>query len=172
MGYLHQSDSFSIAQIGSLNRIETRNALGVANDIQQAFYFDMNSRRFPLNRKRYRLPNSGYDLDGAVESLVKEHTLSKPLIFVTSVPYGDPDSGKEKGDFIVSGHGLEFDSKVSIVSTYFWDRLPGGRRLQPYILHNLATAVLMEYAGLLFHIEKTPECPFFSSPDPKEIPKS
>jgi nucleoside 2-deoxyribosyltransferase len=98
--------------------------------------------------------------------------MGKPIIFITSDPYGDRESGKTAGDFLVSGHRLEFDPEVSIVSTYFWDRLPGARRpLERFILHNLATAVLMKYADLQFHPE-TPKCPFFTSVDPKEIPDS
>src|SRR2546423_1071016 len=109
MGHIYQALPFAVAQIGSLNRTETKNALGVANDLQDAFHFEMNYRRFPLNRRRYGLANSGFDLDRAVQSLVKQHTLSRPLIFVTSVPYGDRATGRKEGDFIVSGHRLDFD---------------------------------------------------------------
>jgi hypothetical protein len=167
MSYIHESLTFAVAQIGSLNRAETKNALGLANQIQSTFRFELDRQIFPLNQRQYRLPNAGFDLDRAVQSLVKGRVLPRPIIFVTSVPYGDRANGKKKEEFFVSGHRLEFDPEVSIVSTYFWDRLPG-TRLQPYILLNLATAVLMKYAELQFHAERR-ECPFFTSLDPSEI---
>lgn len=151
-----------------MNRAETKNALEVANGIQHAYHFEMYYPRFPLSQKRYRLPNSGFDLEKAVHQLVQGQSLPKPLLFVTSQPYGERESGRRQGTFIFSDHLPEFDPQISIVSTYLWDNL-GTRRLQPYILHNLATAVLAKYGGLRTHADYARRCPFFSSNDPKDI---
>lgn len=168
MVYTGQSITITVAQIGRLNRAETKNALGLANLIQQAYHFEMYYPRFSLSQKRFKLANSGFDLDRAVYQLIQERSLPKPFVFVTSLPYGERERGRTKEAFIFSQHRPEFDPDISIISTYLWDRLPGTRRLQPYILYNLATAVLSKYAGLQFHSDK-PQCPFFSGSDPEDI---
>jgi hypothetical protein len=160
MGQSNQANTFTVAQIGLLSTAKTQNALGVANLAQRAFHFEMHSADFPLDRQRYKFPNRGFDLDSAVKDVIHKHHLPKPLLFVTSEPYGERESQTLKGAFIFGNHHPRFDPEVSIISTYPWDHLPSSRPLQPYILYSLATTVLSKRGGLYFH-EEARECPFF-----------
>src|SRR2546425_10329141 len=102
MSYAGQSITITVAQVGTLNRAETKNALELANVIQHAYHFEMYYPRYPLSQKRYRLPNSGFDLERAVHQLIQGHSLPRPLLFVTSLPYGERESGRRQGSFIFS----------------------------------------------------------------------
>src|SRR5438552_737444 len=78
--------TFNLIQLGELQRAEAENAAGLANQTQHAFRFHFHPRRFSLG-SRYRLPNSGFDLDAAIEAHLARHKLPRPLIFITSAPY-------------------------------------------------------------------------------------
>jgi hypothetical protein len=159
---------FTLAQIGNLNNSdEAVIAVGLANQVQDAFYFDFYPKRLPLDARRYKLPNSGFDLDAAAKQLLKRKNFPSPLILLTSAPYGDREHSKEEGYFFFSDYAWEADPVPSIISTYLWETLPGVRRLQPYLLMMLAVEILSRYAGLEFHPE-TRGCLFDYCSDPRD----
>lgn len=160
---------FTVVQLSRLERTEIENALGLANQIQNAFDFDFYGRRFPLKPSEYRFPNSGWDLDRAVHAILKKkHHLPRPLLFLTSLPYSVTENRNKDRWFYFSEYGLDNDLSVSIVSTYLWKSLPGCRPLQPYVLLSLAAVALSFCAGLQMH-EETRGCPFDYCDKPENI---
>lgn len=161
---------YTIVQLGSLEREEVDNALDLANSEQRAFDFVLHPRRFPLSAVTYRLRNGGWNLDAAVRGILKSGNLSLPLIFLTSLPYTDRDNQTKTDWLYFAEYGL--DSKaISIVSTHLWRSLPGLRRPQPYVLFNLAAAVLSHTAGLQIH-EETQGCVFDYCDEPADIDRA
>lgn len=143
--------NFTIAQLGNMNRAEADNALGIASKVQRAFSFESYPGRFPLDTDRYKLPNGGLDLEAAATDLLKRFKWPRPLILMTSAPYTDRDYSQNPDYFFFSG-GVDNDD-VTIISTYGWDRLPGTRRLQTFILYQLAQVLLARCSGLSYHFE-------------------
>jgi hypothetical protein len=89
--------------IGPLETSDVEQVLWRANELQYAFNFDFDfyKRRLPLDEK-YRLPNDGYDLCGAVEALLKNKkykNLPCPLIIFSSEPLGDADHPSSRKSF-------------------------------------------------------------------------
>jgi hypothetical protein len=161
---------YTIAQFGALkNSAQARLAIGQANQVQSIFRFDWYRDRLDLDLAPYRLPNGGYALDDAAESLLKhKKALPRPLILLTSHPYGDPDHGEDENYFFFSDHDLSFDKQVSLVSTHAWMQLLGKRELQTYLLLMLATEVFSKRAGLEFHFDSK-SCLFDYCEDQKDI---
>jgi hypothetical protein len=144
----------TIAQVGNLNRTAADRAIGIANQVQRAFHFKLHHQPLPLNKTKYKLPNSGFDLEKALMELVKKRRdLPRPLTFLTSLPYGDRQNSKERNGFYSFGHRFPFDSELTLLSTYTWENILGEKRLQPYILYGLTLSVLSLQAGLEFHEE-------------------
>src|SRR5688572_22483250 len=154
MIYGKQPITFTIAQLGNLSRAEAENSVGLASQIQKAFRFEFYPYRLPLDSKRYKLPNSGYDLESAVKDLIRRYDLPRPLVFLTSVPYGAREEGKKPDWFYFSDCGLLLDPTIDIVSTYIWEEILGHQKLQPYILCHLASSALVHCANLEVHNEK------------------
>ncbi len=154
MIYGKQPITFTVAQLGALNRAEVENSVGLANQIQKAFRFEFHPRRFPLDKKRYRLPNSGYALEEVIKHIIQTHDLPRPLIFVTAAPYGERASGKRPDWFYFSDLDLSLDPTLGVMSTYIWEEALGHSQLQPYILCHLASAILIQLAKLEVHNEK------------------
>jgi nucleoside 2-deoxyribosyltransferase len=144
---------FKVFQLGQLSRSEADCALGLANLTQQAYRFELDPKIFPCEEKRYRLKNGAYDLDGAVKTLLRRARVARPVIFLTSLAYGDRSTEDDPDDGYFSSEALEFDPEASIVSTHEWTKLPGERPLQPYILLSLAMIALSRCARLQFHRE-------------------
>ena len=130
MIYGKEPITFTIAQLGSLNRSEAENAVGLANQTQRGFRFEFSPRRFPLDRRRYGLPNSGFDLDAATRDLIQRYHVSRPLIVLTSAPYGVRDEGREADYFFFNDLAFSYDPSVLTISTYIWEQILGPRRLQ------------------------------------------
>ena len=136
-----------ITRIGRLDMAEAENIIGIANLSQQVFLFsEINEINVDLSS--YRLPNGGYVLDSAAEKAVLPNNPRRPLILLTSEPYGARDRGEEPDWFYFMG---EIAPQVSIISTHLWENLAGERRLQPYLLYMLGIALISSYTGLEFH---------------------
>ena len=162
------SDRFAltIGQIGSIDLAQLENSIGLANQVQTTFRFDLITKRNPISRRRYRLPNGGYDLDLAVKNLARTGRIKSPIALFTGLPYGDRDKAKEKDWFYFADYALTSDPGLAIISTYLWEHLPGNRRLQPYILLSLAVLTLSTFAGLEEH-EETRSCLFDYCDEPE-----
>jgi len=145
---------FTVIQLGDLYRAEVENSVLLANQIQRAFHFEFHPNRFPLDSKRYKLPNSGYDLEMAVKHLIQRHDLPRPLIIMTSAPYGAREEGKKSDWFYFSDLGLSLDMTIHVISTHIWEKILGHQQLQPYILSSLASSVFTQSARLEVHSEK------------------
>ncbi|MDQ3743034.1 MAG: hypothetical protein M3444_01485 [Acidobacteriota bacterium] len=139
-----------------MDRAKVVHALYKASQLQQPFNFWLDSeRRLPLDEK-YKLPNGGYDLCGAVEKLLKSKKykkLSRPLIVISKEPMGDPDNPHEPDDFYDYSQEDDYDPLVSIISTYTLKGLPSNRDLASFILLMLSTYILSVYGNLAFHEE-------------------
>jgi len=156
---------YQVIQFGNLERsAEILLAMGQANQVQQCFSFDLGE---PLrgDLDRYKLPNSGYDLERAVKDILDSVTFHKPSILVTSLPYGDREHGNEPDYFFFSEH--ESYDGVSIVSTFLWKQLRPPQAMQKYFLTMLATEVFCNYTGLDFHYD-TRGCLFDYCDDPSD----
>jgi hypothetical protein len=84
--------SFTVAPLGDLHSAEAYVAIVQANQVQRAFHFEFfHDSLVPVDKQRYRLPNSGYDLDAAVRQIWRKGKLPRPrpLILLTSLPYGE-----------------------------------------------------------------------------------
>jgi len=141
--------SVKVVQLGKLQTDEVNNMLGVANLCQPTYYFD-DVEDLKVDLSPYRLPNNSYDLDAATEQHVLPKYYDRPLIVLTSEPYGAPPRGSEEDGVYFSG---ALDTNVSIISTYLWENFEGERRLQLYLLFMIGTILISEYAGLHFHDE-------------------
>jgi hypothetical protein len=146
------------------------NAAKLADDTQVSFQFDLSERAYPLNRERFRLPNGGFDLDKAVADLLRNGKCEAPIVFITSLPYGDREMRTRKDHFYFSGYNVA-ESDVSVISTYIWERLPGDRRLQPYLLRSLAIDALFRRIDVGFHSE-TRGCILDYCYEPTDIDKA
>jgi hypothetical protein len=139
----------TVIQLGKLPTDEVNNILGVANLCQTSFNFhkvkDDNIDLFP-----YRLPNQSFDLDAVAEKHVVPMYTERPLIMLSSEPYGAPPRGTEDDALYFMG---TLDPNVSIISTHLWASLEGPRRLQPYLLFMIGTTLICEFAGLEYHEE-------------------
>jgi hypothetical protein len=83
-----------VVQIGKLHADEVNNILGVANICQYAFHFeDLEDLKIDLTS--YKLPNGSYDLDSVAEQAVLPFNDARPLVILTSEPYGSPYRGTE-----------------------------------------------------------------------------
>jgi len=154
MIYGRQPVTFTVIQLGNLNRAQAENSIGLGNQTQRAFRFEFSPDRLPLDSKKYKLPNGGYDLDGAIKDLIQRHKLPRPLILMTSVPYGSREEGKKADWFYFSDTGLSLDPTIDVISTYIWEEALGHRQLQPYVLCHLASSALVHSANLEVHNEK------------------
>ena len=163
---------------GTTNEMELWNAVLAANAAQDCFIFKQDSGALPLEPDRYRLANGGLDLNKAAKDLTRrryfKQLASSNSILVTTAPYSEP--GAAHAD--VAGAVLEGffcdsdilgDGKVSIISTYLWDRLPartdlkvlgpsGRRAWQPYLLCAFAVIALDKLIDTEAHYE-TLACP-------------
>jgi hypothetical protein len=146
-----QPIEYTVVQFGSLrNSAQLSMAMGLANQEQQSFHFDW-GETLSFDMNRYKLPNSGYDLEEAVKDVIQSVNLPKPVILLTSLPYGDREHGSEPDYFFFSDH--EYDKGISIISTYLWEQLPFRQGMQIYFLMMLATEVFSNYSGLEFHFD-------------------
>lgn len=154
--------------MGRLNSPQVENVIGLANSCQSAFDFDgLHTPAFNIDP--YRLPNGAVDLDAASLALLRQASLSPPVIVLTQEPYGDSGSPNDPADVYFSGQpGRE---GVSIISTHLWSSLPALRPLQPYLLFEFATVILTACADLDFHNESR-ACPLDYCDDPTAIDSS
>jgi hypothetical protein len=153
-----------VFQIGKLHADEVNNILGVANICQYAFHFeDVEDLRIDLTS--YKLPNGSYDLDRVAEQAVLPINDIRPLVILTSEPYGSPYRGTEANWSYFMGM---VDSHVSIISTYLWENLDGERSLQPYLLFMLGVILISEFTDLQFH-EESKGCVFDFCAEPNDI---
>jgi len=141
--------SIKVVQLGKLQTDEINNMLGVANLCQPTFYLN-DVEELKVDLSPYRLPNNSYDLDAATEHHILPNYYDRPLIVLTSEPYGTAPHGSEEDWFYFSG---ALDTNVSIISTYLWENVEGARILQQYLLFMIGTILISEYAGLHFHVE-------------------
>ena len=154
MAYSRQPITVAVMQLGDLNRAEAENSIGLANQIQRAFRFEFLPDRLPLDRKRYRLHNSGYELDTAIVQLSKFRDLPRPVILLTAAPYSERRQGKVPDSFYFSDFDPPPLPGISIISTYIWEKILGRRELQRYLLSSFASFIFSHYANLEFHVEK------------------
>jgi hypothetical protein len=152
--YNREPITLTIMQLGPLNRVEVENSIGLANQLQRAFRFESLPSHLPLDKKRYKLPNSGYDLDLATVQLIRRYDIPRPVIFLTSAPYSTRGEGKLSDWFYFSEFNHPLIQDVSIISTYIWEKILGRQRLQPYLLSIFASFIFSHYANLEFHNDK------------------
>jgi hypothetical protein len=162
----NQSIKFTVAQLGDLNRADAEHSVIIASGVQRAFEFEMYPKRFPIDVNRYKLPNTGLDLETAAQDVLRRFKWPRPLILLTSHPYSDSDYGHKSEYFFYAG-GL-YNDDVTIISSYLWDNLPGARPLQPYLLFEFADLMLDRLTDLTSHSE-TRGCLFDYCDDPKDI---
>ena len=142
---------YTVVEFGELkDGAELSLALGQANQVQQGFRFDW-GEAINIDLERCRLPNGGYDLDAAAKETLQLKNLRKPVILLTSLPYGDRAHAGEEDFFFFSEHWA--DQGVAIISTHLWKQLATGRGMQVYLLMMLATEVFSNHTGLEFHYE-------------------
>jgi hypothetical protein len=126
----------------------------------------------PLDDK-YKLPNGGYDLCGAVEQLLKSEEykgLPRPLIIISKEPMGDPDNPNEPDDFCDYSQEDDYDPLVSIISTHTRSCLPADITIERYILFMLSTYILSLHGDLAFH-EDLRGCIFDFCDEDKDVEK-
>ncbi|MHB9072702.1 MAG: TIR domain-containing protein [Desulfobaccales bacterium] len=156
-----------VVQLGKLQTDEVNNMLGVANLCQPTYYFD-EVQDLKADLSPYRLPNKSYDLDTATEQHVLPKYYERPLIVLTSEPYGAPARGSEEEAFYLLG---ALETNVSIISTYLWKDFKSAWSLQLYLLFMIGTSLISEYAGLQFH-DETRGCLFDFCEEPIDIYRS
>jgi hypothetical protein len=149
-----QRETVTFLQLGSLDTSEVEQVLWRANELQHAFYFDFDfyKRRLPLDEK-YKLPNGGYDLCGAVEALFKTRkykNLPRPLIIISAEPLGDTDHPIEPDYFYFCSQDDD-DPKVTIMSTQPLSYLPKNRTLENYLFMMLSNYILSTYGNVSYH---------------------
>ena len=159
---------YTIVELGNANRAELSNSVGLANQTQDIFNFNLLKKTVPLNEK-YRMPNGGYDLDGAVSKLLKNKQFPRPIIFVTQAPYTDLEHKKEKEWYFFADASLEDNGNAAIISTHLWRSLGKKRALETYMLLMFATIALEWTAGIQFHRETTHGCLMDYCDRPKDI---
>jgi len=147
---LRRKIKFHVAQLGRLDRAQVQNIIGLAELVQVAFEFDFVADTIELPGDRYRLANSGYDLDKAVAEIVVPKGLPKPLILFTSLPYGDSAEPDEPDYFYFSE---DYPGPIFLVSTYLWDAVQHTVGLQPYILAMISCVILGHISDLQYHAE-------------------
>ncbi|HEY0321111.1 MAG TPA: hypothetical protein VGC66_09175 [Pyrinomonadaceae bacterium] len=159
---------FTLVQLGKLNRAEVINIAQLAERIQRAFGFKMHPERLPLNTSKYKLPNKSINLEAAAADLLQNSQLPRPIILLTSAPFGDQDYGRVPDYYFFSLIGTKANNHVSIISTYRWEHLPGIRRLQPYLFFEFARFALDWCADMAFH-DETRGCFFDYCDDPTDF---
>jgi hypothetical protein len=150
-----QQEKIAVVKIGRLDYGAVSQALYFANQVQRTFYFDFIETDLPLD-DRYKLPNGGYDFDGACKQLLKTRSyrqLPRPLILMTAEPIGDTEFSSEPGWFYFSAGEEAYDPEVSIISTQPLEELPKTRTLQDYLFMMLSTHILSTYGNMAFHKE-------------------
>lgn len=161
---------FTVAPVGTINTAEVGNGLDLANEIQGAFVFHWDERALPVNKRQYRFPNGGYDLDSLVRDKLPSIPLPRPLILLTGLPYGVAAQKDAAGFFLFADEKMDFDHHVSLVSTYLWDEMKGDRPLQTYLLLMLAMIALVHQSGLPMHHE-THGCLLDYCDNPRDLDK-
>lgn len=152
---------------GRANDAELSSAIGIANQTQDSFQFELHRDVIGL-KKQYKLANGGYDLDRAAAVLLKKRTLPKPLILVTSLPYTDREHRGNKDWFFFGDLSLYQHPGVAIVSSYVWESSFQKRELEKYILLMLATVAIDSVAKMEFHT-RTKGCPLDYCDDVADI---
>lgn len=142
---------YTFIQFGALSqRAKVENAVGTTQLAQSAFEFDFPSGRIDVPDD-YQLPNGGYDLDLAARRIPEVKSLPKPVILVTSLPYGDAETRNEKDSFWFGA--TDFEDGAAIISTYLVEggicKIP----LESYIMMMIATSIFSHLGGLEFHDE-------------------
>lgn len=160
--------AISVIQLGPLDRVEAENAIEIANTTQNVVHFDFLPQRVRLRKDIYLLPNRGFDLDAAAEELARAHGLPRPIIVLTSAPYGTYEHREKPKHFFFGDACLGFDEDVSVVSTFLWDKHRPSNGIQAYLLYWLATILFERMANLNFHREPH-GCPFDYCDDPREL---
>lgn len=149
-----QRETITVLQLGSLDTSKVESVLWRANELQRAFVFDFDfyKRRLPLDEK-YKLPNGGYDLCGAVEALFKGRKykkLPRPLIIISAEPLGDTDYPSEPDNFYFCSQDDD-DPKVTIMSTQPLSYLSKNRTLEHYLFMMLSNYILSTYGNVSYH---------------------
>ncbi len=140
---------YSFVRLGDLNeRARVENVLGIAQQTQSAFEFDFLPYHMEVPSK-YRLLNGSYDLDSAIRTVSKLHRLPNPAIFITSLPYGDRATAKEKDSFWFGA--TDFDDGGAVISTYPIESGACKITLESYILMMTATTIFSDLGRLEFH---------------------
>jgi len=86
---------------------------------------------------------------------------------LTSAPFSDRDYGTDPEYFFHSMTGVNNDD-VALISTYLWEHLPGRRRVQPFLLYELAETALDWCIDIPCH-DETRGCLCDYCEDPKDI---
>jgi nucleoside 2-deoxyribosyltransferase len=171
LGKWHKADfskiNIALGKLGTIDSARLENSVGLANQIQNTYNFDILSKHYSVNR-RFLLSNGAYDLDGAVRVLSRSGQIKKPIVLFTDLPYGDRQKSKDNEWLYFSDYALKSDTDIAIISTYLWDNLPGNRDMERYIFLMLSTYVLSTYAGLEHH-EKMRCCMFDYCNEPEDI---
>jgi len=151
-----QRKTVSVIQLGQgINSTVVDQTLYLANQVQRSFHFELRKEVLPLF-DTYRLLNGGFDLCEAGESLLhsrKYRKLPRPLILLSSEPFGEQEHGHEPGWFFFYSQEEDYDPQVSIISTQPLEVLPKTRTLQHYLLVMLAMDILTKYADMGYHQE-------------------
>jgi hypothetical protein len=144
----------NVIRLGAgLDHSELYTVLGTANQAQKAFRFVVDLSAWPVDLK-YRLPNGGYELDTALEVLLKTkkyRKLERPIVAISKLPLGDKEFGSEPGYFFFSSTA-EADPYVTTVSTHPLTVLPN-RTLHEYVLLMLSTNIFSIYGDIYYHDE-------------------
>ena len=149
-----QRETVTVLQLGTLDTSKLEQVLWRANELQRAFVFDFDfyKRRLPLD-EIYKLPNGGYDLCGAVGTLLKSRKykgLPRPLIIISGEPLGDTDYPNEPDYFYFCSQDDD-DPKLTIMSTQPLVYLPKNRTLEHYLFMMLSNYILSTYGNVSYH---------------------
>jgi hypothetical protein len=163
---------FTVMQLGPCDRAQLGNILDLANSVQRGFEFVFHRERIETSSRQYRLRNGAWDLDGAIrDTMARRNDLRRPIIFLTSLPYGDTETGSKEDWFYFAEYSVNGDKELAVISTHLWESLPGNRPLQPYLMLNLAAETLAYTADLPIH-DETRGCVFDYCDEPSDIDRA
>lgn len=147
-----ESTVVNLAPLGTLQVGEVRNARSIANQLQTSFQYEWFPKPLKLDPDFPALPNGGFDLEQAAETLLADVPLPRPLILLTSLPLSAPEHAADPEGLLFST-GSFGDSDLVVVSTYLWEKLPGRKSLQSYLLLMMAGYALQLCSKLAFYQE-------------------
>lgn len=154
---------FTLVHVGRLDRVEVGNALSLANAIQPSFRFET-LHPDVVDVSAHMLANGAVDLDGALLSFLAQRSLSRPILALSSEPYGDKFSSGANQRFFVN-YSVDGTPSVALISTELWTSLGGTRALQPYLLYCLAGVAFCQISDVCVHAD-APGCVMSYCADP------